>query len=131
MPIYEYQCESCGHELEALQKVSDERLVYCPECGEATLRKLVSAAAFRLKGTGWYETDFKNQGKGEKKTESTDNESESKDTKTESKDTKTESKDTKTESKDSKTDGKNSESKDTSSKAKPVKSESPKNAPAS
>ena len=124
MPIYEYQCESCGHELEALQKISDERLVYCPECGEATLRKLVSAAAFRLKGTGWYETDFKNQGKGEKKTESTDNESESKDTKTESKDTKTESKDTKT-------DTKKSESKDTSSKAKPVKSESPKNAPPS
>ncbi len=117
MPIYEYQCESCGHELEALQKISDERLVYCPECGEATLRKLVSAAAFRLKGTGWYETDFKNQGKGEKKTESTDNESESKDTKTESK--------------DSKTDTKKSESKDTSSKAKPVKSESPKNASAS
>ena len=60
MPIYEYECDQCGHNLEALQKISDERLVYCPECGEASLRKKVSAAAFRLKGTGWYETDFKN-----------------------------------------------------------------------
>mgnify|MGYP001387548663 FL=1 len=60
MPIYEYECDQCGHNLEALQKISDERLVYCPECGEASLRKKVSAAAFSLKGTGWYETDFKN-----------------------------------------------------------------------
>ena len=63
MPFYEYQCGECGHRLEALQKISDAPLVYCPECSEATLKKLVSAAAFRLKGTGWYETDFKNNGK--------------------------------------------------------------------
>ena len=63
MPIYEYVCEGCGHHLEALQKLSEEPLVYCPECGEATLRKKVSAAAFRLKGSGWYETDFKSDGK--------------------------------------------------------------------
>ena len=63
MPIYEYACDQCGHYLEALQKLSDEPLVFCPECGDAALRKQVSAAAFRLKGTGWYETDFKNSDK--------------------------------------------------------------------
>ncbi|HID83396.1 MAG TPA: zinc ribbon domain-containing protein [Chromatiales bacterium] len=59
MPIYEYQCDSCGHEMEALQKMSDAPLVDCPECQKATLKKLVSAAGFRLSGSGWYETDFK------------------------------------------------------------------------
>ena len=59
MPIYEYQCESCGHSLEALQKISDAPLLDCPACGAANLSKLVSAASFRLKGGGWYETDFK------------------------------------------------------------------------
>ncbi len=67
MPFYEYQCRHCDHRLEVLQKLSDDPLVYCPECNEATLRKLVSAAAFRLKGTGWYETDFKGNGKKEEK----------------------------------------------------------------
>jgi putative FmdB family regulatory protein len=59
MPFYEYRCEACGHEIEALQKVSDEPLVDCPECGRPALKKLLSAAGFRLKGGGWYETDFK------------------------------------------------------------------------
>lgn len=59
MPIYEYQCEACGYRLEKLQKMSEDPLVDCPECRETKLRKLVSAAVFRLKGTGWYETDFK------------------------------------------------------------------------
>ncbi|MEP1469625.1 MAG: zinc ribbon domain-containing protein [Halieaceae bacterium] len=59
MPIYEYQCQHCEHELEALRKISDEPLLTCPECGQDKLRKKVSAAAFRLKGGGWYETDFK------------------------------------------------------------------------
>ncbi|MBL4794122.1 MAG: zinc ribbon domain-containing protein [Pseudomonadales bacterium] len=59
MPIYEYQCEECDHELEALQKMSDDALVDCPNCEKPGLRKLVSASAFRLKGSGWYETDFK------------------------------------------------------------------------
>ncbi|MGH1471498.1 MAG: FmdB family zinc ribbon protein [Cellvibrionaceae bacterium] len=59
MPIYEYQCESCGHELEVLQKMSDPLLKKCPECNKSMLKKKVSAAAFRLKGGGWYETDFK------------------------------------------------------------------------
>lgn len=59
MPIYEYRCDSCGHELEALQKLSDEPLKDCPDCDAAALRRLVSAPSFRLKGDGWYETDFK------------------------------------------------------------------------
>jgi len=63
MPIYEYRCQSCGHELEKLQKMSDQPLVDCPECGQPALTKLVSAAGFRLKGGGWYETDFKKDGK--------------------------------------------------------------------
>jgi putative FmdB family regulatory protein len=65
MPIYEYRCGNCSHELEALQKVSDSPLRKCPECGKLTLRRLISAPVFRLKGGGWYETDFK--GDGEKK----------------------------------------------------------------
>ena len=59
MPFYEYQCKSCGHELEAMQKVSDPPLRKCPECGKAQLTRLMSAPVFRLKGGGWYETDFK------------------------------------------------------------------------
>lgn len=59
MPIYEYQCTECGHELEKLQKISDPPLSECPACGKPALQKLVSAAGFRLKGGGWYETDFK------------------------------------------------------------------------
>ena len=62
MPFYEYQCNACEHRLEVLQKISDEPLCYCPECGEASLKKLISRSAFRLKGDGWYETDFKNSG---------------------------------------------------------------------
>jgi putative FmdB family regulatory protein len=59
MPIYEYRCAECGHEFEQLQKLSDAALVECPACGKPALQKLVSAAGFRLKGGGWYETDFK------------------------------------------------------------------------
>ena len=63
MPIYEYQCGACDKQLEVLRKISDAPLVDCPECGEPSLKKKVSAAAFRLKGGGWYETDFKTSGK--------------------------------------------------------------------
>ena len=59
MPIYEYQCRGCGHHLEKLQRISDAPLQDCPECEAPELRRLVSAAGFRLKGSGWYETDFK------------------------------------------------------------------------
>lgn len=63
MPIYEYQCEACLERHEALQKMSDPKLVDCPACHEPKLKKMVTAAAFKLSGTGWYETDFKNSGK--------------------------------------------------------------------
>jgi putative FmdB family regulatory protein len=59
MPFYEYQCKNCGHELEAMQKVSDLPLKKCPHCGKSQLQRLMSAPVFRLKGGGWYETDFK------------------------------------------------------------------------
>jgi putative FmdB family regulatory protein len=59
MPIYEYRCEACDHELEVIQKMSDPVLSECPECKRDSLKKVISAAAFRLKGSGWYETDFK------------------------------------------------------------------------
>lgn len=63
MPFYEYQCADCKHRLEALQKFSDEPLVECPACGAQALQRLMSAPAFRLKGGGWYETDFKSGNK--------------------------------------------------------------------
>ena len=63
MPIYEYQCAECGELTEALQKLSDAPLTDCPACGKPALRKKISAAAFRLKGSGWYETDFKSGNK--------------------------------------------------------------------
>ena len=63
MPIYEYYCESCQHQLEALQKMTEEPLKECPECHQPTLNKLVSAPSFQLKGTGWYATDFRDKGK--------------------------------------------------------------------
>jgi len=59
MPIYEYACNNCDHVLDALQKMNDEPLRDCPECGEPQLKRLISAPRFRLKGAGWYETDFK------------------------------------------------------------------------
>jgi len=79
MPIYEYQCEACKHTLEAIQKFSDSPLTDCPACRKAELRKLLSAPAFRLNGSGWYETDFKTGKKknlvGKSATSTTDNSS--------------------------------------------------------
>lgn len=74
MPIYEYRCQACGAQLEKLQKLSDPLLTECPECSRETLVKLVSASSFRLKGSGWYESDFKTgnkkNGLGESETKS-------------------------------------------------------------
>jgi putative FmdB family regulatory protein len=63
MPIYDYRCEACGHSLEVMQKISDARLVDCPACGQPALKKQLTAPSFRLKGGGWYETDFKSGNK--------------------------------------------------------------------
>ena len=94
MPIYEYRCEKCRHQEEHLQKVSDPVLTVCPSCGKASYKKLLSAAGFQLKGSGWYATDFRSK-PAEKKTEA------KAETKTETKtETKSETKsETKTESK--------------------------------
>jgi len=63
MPLYEYRCSSCGHQEEFLQKLSDAPLSVCTACGKETFSKMVTAAGFQLKGSGWYATDFKNSGK--------------------------------------------------------------------
>ncbi|MBT3335010.1 MAG: zinc ribbon domain-containing protein [Methylococcales bacterium] len=68
MPIYEYKCQYCGNVHDALQKMDAEPLTDCPACNESGLKKMISAAGFRLKGTGWYETDFKGKSKTEKST---------------------------------------------------------------
>ena len=59
MPIYAYECQSCGHSMEAIQKISDAPLTECPACQQAALKKMLTAPSFRLSGSGWYETDFK------------------------------------------------------------------------
>lgn len=61
MPFYEYECSACKYYLEVLQKINDSSLKKCPSCGKSTLKRLVSAPVFRLKGSGWYETDFKSE----------------------------------------------------------------------
>lgn len=72
MPIYEYKCNDCGHGLEAIQKVAEAPLRDCPACGQPSLRRLLSAAGFQLKGSGWYATDFKDSGKKKEKANTSD-----------------------------------------------------------
>ena len=72
MPIYEYRCGSCGFEKEYLQKVNDVPVAACPACGSNVFTKLISAAGFQLKGSGWYATDFKNGGKPDSQAASTE-----------------------------------------------------------
>ena len=71
MPIYEYQCKACGHQMDVLQKFSDPELADCPTCGKPKLEKQISAPSFHLKGSGWYVTDFKDSGKPKDKGEET------------------------------------------------------------
>ena len=111
MPIYEYACVSCDHHLETLQKMSEDPLVFCPECGEESLRKKVSAAAFVLKGSGWYETDFKNSGKEKPKDAKASGEQPASKTSSDTKSGEGASGDTKS------SDSKSSESKSVSSKS--------------
>ena len=63
MPLYEYRCEACGHECECLQGIREPELTICPQCSQPKLHRLVSRVSFRLKGGGWYETDFKKEGR--------------------------------------------------------------------
>ena len=69
MPIYEYRCTACGHQQEFLQKLSDAPHTRCTQCGQETFSKMVTAAGFQLKGSGWYATDFKGGGKAAAKAE--------------------------------------------------------------
>lgn len=79
MPIYEYQCLTCGHQMEAFQGITEQALITCPHCNEPTLNKLISNTSFQLKGTGWYVTDIRDKGKskpaesGETASKTTDN----------------------------------------------------------
>ena len=70
MPIYEYACQHCGHHLETIQKITDKPLQRCEQCGQDRLEKQISATSFRLKGSGWYVTDY-NSGSNNQKTENT------------------------------------------------------------
>ena len=99
MPIYEYECRGCGEHHEFIQKFSDSPKRKCPSCGKPRLKKLISAAAFHLKGDGWYVTDFRDKGKGKSDAAEATNDSKS-DSKT------TESKSTESKSTDSKSGGK-------------------------
>lgn len=121
MPIYEYLCQACGHELEVIQKLSDDLLKVCPVCDKSKLKKKVSASAFRLSGSGWYETDFKT---GDKKNLSGDKQAKSEggDTSTSSDSGSKES--TKKDGDSKKTETKKAESKSSSadSKSKPAAS---------
>jgi len=72
MPLYEYKCSSCAHQQEFLQKWSDAPLTVCTACGKETFKKMLTAAGFQLKGSGWYATDFKNSGKKSSSTTSSD-----------------------------------------------------------
>ncbi len=80
MPIYEFLCQACGNEIEVLQKISDPHPTDCEACGKAEMKKKVTAAAFRLSGAGWYETDFK---EGDNKKNLTESQTDKKDAKTE------------------------------------------------
>ena len=117
MPIYEYECRGCGERHEFIQKFSDSLKRKCPSCGKLRLRKLISAAAFHLKGDGWYVTDFRDKGKSKDKSSGTPDSAES------SSDSKSDSKSSESTSADSKsTDSKSTDSKSTDSKSTDSKS---------
>jgi putative FmdB family regulatory protein len=110
MPFYEYECQACKFYTEVMQKISDPPLIKCPSCGKRRLKKLVSAPVFRLKGGGWYETDFKSDKESKRNLSGPDREEVKVDAKPEAKDGKPEVKDSKPEVKDSKPEVKDSRS---------------------
>jgi putative FmdB family regulatory protein len=85
MPFYEYECPHCGYDEEVLQKINDKPLTKCPSCGKKGLKKLISAPVFRLKGSGWYETDFKGDKENKRNLAGADKEEAKSETKTETK----------------------------------------------
>jgi putative FmdB family regulatory protein len=95
MPFYEYECQACKFYTEVMQKISDAPLIKCPSCGKNQLKKLVSAPVFRLKGGGWYETDFKSDKENKRNLVGQEKEESKSESKAESKDAKPEAKETK------------------------------------
>src|SRR5688572_28227463 len=89
MPFYEYECPHCGYDEEVLQKITDKPLTKCPSCGKKGLRKLMSAPVFRLKGSGWYETDFKSDKENKRNLHGADKEEAKAETKVETAKTET------------------------------------------
>ncbi len=121
MPFYEYQCPHCGFDEEVLQSINDKPLKKCPSCGKAGLKKLISAPVFRLKGSGWYETDFKSDKENKRNLAGADKEESKSDSKTETK------AETKADAKaDSKADTKVDAKAEKAAKAEPVKTTSRK-----
>jgi putative FmdB family regulatory protein len=102
MPFYEYECEACKFYTEVMQKITDAPLIKCPSCGKKTLKKLVSAPVFRLKGGGWYETDFKSDKENKRNLVGADKEEPKAESKAESKPEAKDAKEAKPESKDGK-----------------------------
>jgi putative FmdB family regulatory protein len=129
MPFYEYECQACKFYTEVMQKISDAPLIKCPSCGKRRLKKLVSAPVFRLKGSGWYETDFKSDKEGKRNLLGADKEEATTQGKPESKDAKAETKDAKAETKDAKAaDSAGAEAKASAAKTavlKPAEAKSP------
>jgi putative FmdB family regulatory protein len=122
MPFYEYECQACKYYTEVMQKITDAPLTKCPSCGKRKLKKLVSAPVFRLKGAGWYETDFKGDKENKRNLVGADKEEVKSEAKPEAKEAKPDAKETK-ESKDSKDSKETKESRETQgSKAAPPKS---------
>ena len=124
MPIYEYRCGACGYQKEFLQRISDAPLTACPECGKRAFNKLLTAAGFQLKGTGWYATDFKNSGA---KPAAKQGKSETKQDKSEAKQDKSETKQDKSETQQDKPATKQDKTADGSSK-EPSKSDATRGA---
>ena len=123
MPIYEYACVSCEHQFETIQRVGEDPLEDCPECGKAELKKLVSVAAFRLKGGGWYETDFKS---GDKKNIAGDEKKNASDKSGEAGTPKSEATSDSSKTDVSKESGKSESTVDSTKKAEPKASKEPK-----
>ena len=123
MPIYEYACVSCEHQFETIQRVGEDPLKDCPECGKAELKKLVSVAAFRLKGGGWYETDFKS---GDKKNIAGDEKKNAPDKSGEAGSSKSEATSDASKTDVSKDTGKSESTADSTKKAEPKASREPK-----
>jgi putative FmdB family regulatory protein len=126
MPFYEYECTNCKFYVETLQKISDEPLKQCPSCKKQTLKKLISAPVFRLKGAGWYETDFKSEGEDKRNLADRDEpaESSSEDSKPAASDAKAEKADKKAEKAESKAEVKTA-AKKAPAKAAPAKGKKP------